>query len=162
MHRICGLLLALLAAASVFAQQNIGRPLERYKVELNLRKYPQAKPEQALASVVKVINEGNLTYLMAQLADPVYVDAKVETYKKQLTMGTAEARTLVAFEMLVEQIDKHFRADPSLINELRKLAKQAQWDTGEDTAVARLPDNSPQRVYFKQVNGRWFLENRRK
>jgi hypothetical protein len=137
-----------------------GSPLERYQVDLDLRKFPQTSPEQALASVVQAVNTRNFTYLIAQLADPEYVDARVEEYRKELK-GAPAARTLVAFDRLVREVAQHFQNDPSLGKELRRFAKEGKWKQESETRSAcYLADVASRRAVFRQIKGRWFLENR--
>jgi hypothetical protein len=156
--RIC--LLLVLAGMFVVLPASAGSLRERYRIEFNPRKYPQSTPQQALASVVKVINLADFHYLVSQLADPAYVDAKVADYKR-LLKGPDDARTLIAFERLVKEVAQHFQDDPSLAKELRRFAKEGEWDVSDKAASARLKDVASRRVFLKNVENRWFLEDRR-
>lgn len=137
-----------------------GAPAERYRVEPNVRNYPQDTPQKAMGSVVKAVNLRDFTYLLAHLADPGYVDARVEEYKKGLT-GPDDARTLVAFDKLTREVAKHFQDDPSLAQELRRFAgPEAEWEVAANSASAKLKDVPSRRVYFKKLKDQWHLENR--
>lgn len=56
--------------------------LNRYSFEFNKKRYPQKTPKEALESMIKAIIDGRIDYMMAHLADPEYVDARVEKYMK--------------------------------------------------------------------------------
>ncbi len=151
--------LLLLAGLGLAVQAGGGAAPERYRIQPDFRRYPQATPQKALESVVRAINVRDFSYLMAQLADPAYVDAKVEDYKKSLK-GPENARTLVAFDKLAQEVARHFQDDPSLARELRRFAKEGEWEVGPNGASARLKDVASRRVYFKKLQDRWYLENR--
>lgn len=154
------LILLLAGSATVWGQVQEADPFTRYKVPLDLRRYPQSAPEKALASVVQTINEGNFDYLMAQLADPDYVDGRVAEYKKGLT-GPDEARDLVAFDKLAKEVRRHFQQDPTLAQELRRLAKEGKVDFPNKTAFIHLPNITSHGAMFKSIKGRWYLQNSR-
>src|SRR5579864_4283437 len=91
----------------------------RYGFDVLDNKYPQKSPEDTLASAIKAIETKKIEYLMAQLADPTYVDKKVEEYKK-LYKGKEESRTLLAFERLAKETEKYFQDDPILVKDLQR------------------------------------------
>ena len=45
---------------------------------LDLKTYPQATAKEALASVLKAVEAKRIDYLVAQLADPAYIDDRVQ------------------------------------------------------------------------------------
>jgi hypothetical protein len=132
----------------------------RYTYEVNEDSYPQKTPADTLKSAVKAIKANRFDYLMAQLADPPFVDKKVADYKAQYK-GDAKARTVLAFERLVKETTQHFQDDPLLLQELQQYAKDAEWKMEEQTAVATLKTIPGQSVHMHKVGSRWFLENRR-
>src|SRR6516164_6015386 len=72
-------LLSAVLSASLLAQapQEKGSA-KRYGIELRLKKFPQSTPKETLASVVLAIQERNFAYLLAELADPNFVDKRVK------------------------------------------------------------------------------------
>ena len=132
----------------------------RYGYDVIENKYPQKSPEDALASVIKAIETKKFDYLMAQLADPIYVDKKIEEYKK-LFAGKEESRTLLAFDRLTKETAKYFQDDPLLVKELKRFAKEGMWDrTKAAKAVCTLKALPGRQVFMRKIQSRWFLENR--
>ena len=159
MKWVIGLAAALCLVAGLHGQEKVeGQPEERFKVPVDLVRYPQGTPEQTIASIVKALKEQDLSYLMAQLADPKYVDTRVKELKTRYEKGSDEDRNLVAFDDLVKEVAKHLSDDPSLIRELRRFAKEGKWDAAASAFV--LPDLQSRRVFLKKLGERWFLENR--
>lgn len=152
----------LISLGLAHVQSQIGdRQFQRYKVPRDLKRYPQTTPKKALESVVKAIVTGDFDYLVAQLADPLYVDEKVLEYKKSIR-GPAKARELVAFDKFARDVKKHLRDDPSLARTLRRLHKEGEWEEGRQRAIVRLPGVRSTGAYFVNIEDRWFLENRRR
>src|SRR5262249_29244402 len=88
-----------------------------------------------------------IDYLLAQLADPEFVDARVQNVHGG------------KFDEQVEETREEFRNDPNTIKLFRRFLQDGTWDVQEKTASARVKDTS-RAVYFKKIGGRWFLENR--
>jgi len=124
MRLVLAIMLGLVTLVGARAQGDIGQPLERYKIPLDLRKFPQSSPEETLGSVVQCMKAGDLDYLLAHLSSPDYVDARVASYARKYTMGSEEAKKLVAFNEVVQEIRRHFRNQPDLVQELRQLAEE--------------------------------------
>jgi hypothetical protein len=131
----------------------------RFGYILNELKYPQKTPEEALQSVVKAIEAGQVSYLMAQLADPDFVDAKVAEYKKNVP-GNERARMLQAFVRLVKETDDHFQEDPLLAKELKRFSREGEWKTEGASAVATCKTVPGRNVFMKKLQNRWYLENK--
>jgi hypothetical protein len=119
---------------------------DRYGVKADLEKYPQANPREALRSVLKAIKDKRIDYLLAHLADPVFVDDRV----KRVYAGR-----------FAEQVeDTRTRLDPFAVRELRKFAAKGKWDITSGRATVTLDDYPDRRVYLRKRGGRWFLEHR--
>src|SRR5205085_31031 len=105
------------------------------------------EPKAALASVVKALEEKRVDYLLAHLADPEFVDARVKIYKGN-------------FDELVKETSARMVDNPSVLKELRRFLKDGKWKTFNATAEASLDDLKVRRVYFRQIKKRWYLEQR--
>ena len=140
--------LGLAIAASLFAAADKPSPTSRYGVELDLKTYPQGTPKETLTSVLKAADSGQFDYLAAQLADPAFIDDRV----KGLLAGNFE-----------EQIkDTHARLDPPALKQLHRFLDDGEWTTGDDAASVRLADLTDRAVFFRKIDGRWYLEHRSK
>jgi hypothetical protein len=118
----------------------------RYGTAPDLNAYPQATPQQALASVLKAAEDKRFDYLVAHLADPAFVDDRVQ----RLFGGK--------FALQVE--DTRTRFDPTTVKLLGRFLKDGKWTIEGDQAVVRLDDVKDRAVFFKKVEGRWRLEHR--
>ena len=54
------------------------RAAPRYGIDADLKSYPQGTPKEALASVLKAIDGKRFDYLVAQLADPTFIDDRIK------------------------------------------------------------------------------------
>ena len=120
----------------------------RYGIQPNVELYPQATPKEALESAIKAIDSSRLPYLLAQLADPQWVDRRVA----QLHGGS--------FDALVEETTQKLNHDRTSLKELRRFLSEGTWDVGNTTASAQLKDVPNHRVYLRKVGDRWYLESR--
>lgn len=119
---------------------------QRYGIAADLATYPQGTARQALASALEAIDAGKFDYLVAQLADPSFVDDRV----KRVYGGRFE-----------EQVqDTRERLDPSTVKLLRRFLEDGKWDVDEKTATARLEGVGDRVVRLRQKGGRWYLEHR--
>jgi hypothetical protein len=153
----CGFLLAALVLSGPIAAQTSSGA--RYGFDVLESKYPQKSPETTLASAIKAIETKKFEYLMAQLADPVFVDKKIDEYKG-LFKGKEESRTLLAFERLGKETAKYFQDDPLLVKDLKRFAKDGMWKTEADKAVCTLKALPGRQVFMRKMKDRWFLENK--
>jgi hypothetical protein len=144
--RTAAVLLAVLLAGAAPAKD---KRAARYHVEPNLEVYPQDKPKTALESVLRAIDRKRIDYLLAQLADPKFVDERVR-------MNGGD------FDRFVKETTEHLAEDPTLAKQLRRILKEGEWESGETTASAYLKDNKDKRVYLRKVGDRWYFENRQK
>jgi hypothetical protein len=121
----------------------------RYGVEANLESYPQGSAKETLASVISAIEMKRFDYLLAQLADPKFVDQRV----KDVYGGE--------FEELVRETRSKFTDNPASVKELKRFLKEGEWEnTEEDAAAVKLMDVKDRQVFMKKVGKRWYLENR--
>jgi hypothetical protein len=150
MRTIVALGAVLLCATGAFPQSPTEtKPAARYGVEPDLLDYPQAKPQDALASVLKAIEAGQIRYLLAQLADPTWVDQRV----RQVHGGK--------FEAMVEETTSKLSNDRAGSKELERFSREGTWEVGGDRATATLKEVPNRQVFMRKLNGRWFLESRR-
>jgi hypothetical protein len=140
--------LAAVAAGGVAEAQSDKAPEAgpRYGFAADLKTYPQGTPREALASVLQAVDARRFDYVAAQLADPAFIDDRVQ----RIYGGR--------FEEQVE--DTGARLDPGTVKLLRRFLKDGKWATHKGQASARLEDVPDRRVYLRQENGRWFLEHR--
>jgi hypothetical protein len=135
----------------------------RYRVEADLERYPQKTPKEALASALKALGDKRIDYLLAHLADPAFVQAKLKGLKGQLPASlTDDSKELLAFQRLVKATTEHFAEDPTKIRELARFAKDGEWDGDEKLTLVTLKTLPGRKVYLKKVDGLWRLQDRDK
>jgi len=120
----------------------------RYGIDTDLDNYPQAMPKETLESILKAIQIKKVDYLLAQLADPAYVDKRV----KEVHGGK--------FEDMVKETTTKLIDDPETVKMFRRFLKEGEWENAEDASSAKLK-GVKERVFFRKVGGRWFLEDRK-
>lgn len=153
-------LLGLLGTSTLAAQDQPAAKLgKRYGSTYEAILYPQKTPQEALQSLMKALDGRRIEYLLAHLADPKFVDSRVSEYAAFLK-GNEEARVIVAFERLTRETALHFQEDPQLVKELRQFVKDADWEVQDGVATGTLKSGSPRKVFLRQLEDRWFLENR--
>jgi hypothetical protein len=138
------ILLGLLVPANLGAAE----PDKRYDIAADLAVFPQAKAQETLTSVLKAIEMKRFDYLVAQLADPAFVDDRV----KRLFGGK--------FEEQVE--DTRARLDPGTVKYFQRLLKEGEWTAADDQASVRNKESKDRVVSFRKIGTRWFLEHRSK
>jgi len=129
-----------------------------YKVDEEL--YPQKAPAEAMKAIVTAIDRKRVDYLLAQLADPAYVDYWIDQYKKEVALGADEGKRLIAFNRLTRETTQYFQNDPLIVKDLRVFAREAKWSDEGDTAIGVVETIPARKVYLKKIGERWFLENR--
>src|SRR6185369_5901737 len=97
----------------------------RHGVTADLKAYPQATPKETLASVIKAADARQYDYLLAQLADPDWVDARIKSASD-------------GFKEVVQETAN--RLDPPRIKLLRRFLDEGEVETLDSTAVFRLKD----------------------
>ncbi len=155
------LLAGVMSMAVLTAQEGEDKLAKRYGFEANENRYPQKAPDEALKSVLLAIANKKIEYLVAQLADPEFVDGRIKDYMKNLS-GSEEARSLRAFSRLVQETTDHFLDDPLLVKELKLFAKEGEWKADDKTASATVKSLPERQVFMRKIQNRWFLENRQK
>jgi hypothetical protein len=150
----------LLAGATA---QNKDKSGKRYLIAPNLELYPQDTPENALASVIKAIENKKTDYLLAQLTDPEFVDRQVQRHAEALKpdKGGEKLKDLAAFDEFVKAVATHLTEDPTLLKDLKRIAK-GDWERGDNAASASTKENKDKHAFFRKVGNRWYFENRQK
>jgi hypothetical protein len=153
--------LAVIAVlATSVAGQEPAKLTKRYGLDVNLNSYPQKTPQEALLSIGKAVENKRMDYLMAHLADPRFVDESVAKYQSAIGKGGDQAKRFLAFDRLVSETTQYFLEDPTLIRELRRFGKEAEWETMDNQAVGTLKAIQGRKVFLRKYEDRWFLENR--
>jgi hypothetical protein len=147
-------------AVTFVAAQEPAKLNKRYGLDVNLNSYPQKTPQEALLSIGKAVENKRMDYLMAHLADPRFVDESVANYQSVMTKGGDKAKRFLAFDRLVSETTQYFLEDPTLIRELRRFGKEAEWETMDNQAVGTLKAIQGRKVFLRKHEDRWFLENR--
>ncbi len=136
----------LLAPALAQVPKKLDR---RYNIDVDEDNFPQKKPKEALESLLKAIQLKKLHYVVAQLADPTWVDQRV----KDVHGGD--------FQAMVKEVGTHLVDDPDIVPALRRYLTDGEWQEEGAKAAVSLK-NSREQVFFQKIEGRWFLENRKK
>ncbi|HKB05222.1 MAG TPA: hypothetical protein VKD90_23560 [Gemmataceae bacterium] len=175
-------LVAALLLAGVAAAQPDGVPA-RFDVIHNPDVYFQDTPQRTLNAVLDALSRDRYDYVVAHLLDPAFVDARLgatQSYFERVAADqlapTLAASTLRAADLdarvrtvglrlnvqdLIRQIRRKQADEPENLRDLRRIARDGQFQTAGETATATLPDAKDRALYFKKVGDRWFLENRR-
>lgn len=143
-------LIGLIGVFAVAAQDAKDQtPAPRHGIEADVKSYPQATPKEALASLLKAVDGKRIDYVLAQLADPDWVDRRAK-------------ETAGGFPALVEESTNRLADDPAAVKRLKKLLADGEWKTEEAAASVRQKDADDVVVFFRKATGRWFIENRKK
>jgi len=139
---------ACVAAARAQNATEAGPP-RRYGTPADLETYPQDKPQDTLKAVLLAIDRRRIDYLLAQLADPDWVDTRVRTVHGG------------KFDAMVQETTDQLAHDPTAVKQLRRFLKDGDWREEGDRASARLK-GAKEGVYFHRIGKRWYFENRQK
>src|SRR5262249_19711182 len=153
----CAAVLALVVLGAASPAQDKKAP-NRYGFDVNEATYPQKTPADAMNSIARAIDRKKVDYLLAQMADPAYVDYWVERYKGDFTQAKEEGKRLLAFDRLVRETTDYFLNDPLIVKDLRIFAKDAKWEEKDDIAIGTVESIPARKVFLKKVGDRWFLE----
>jgi hypothetical protein len=118
---------------------------KRYGVEADLKSYPQGTPKETLASVLKAVESKRIDYLVAQLADPEYIDERVKR-----TFGGK-------FEEQVN--DTRTKLDPPAVKLLERFLKEGDWIGKESPVSVVLKGVKDRAVTFVKIGDRWYMQN---
>ena len=118
---------------------------ERFGVAPDAKAYPQATPKEALESVIEAAEAKKVDYVVAQLADPEFIDDRV----KQVYGGK--------FEEQVE--DTRSRLGPFALKQLKRFLDEGKWAVGKDQATVTLDGEKDRRVKLVKKGERWYLAN---
>ena len=149
MRGLAVLVTGLIVVAGAGGQEKGPKLNPRYNFEFNPENFPQGSPKEALESLLKAVDLKRIDYLLAHLAEPVFVDERVKDVHKG------------SFEALVSETKSKLLDEPETIKLLRRFAKEGEFESGDTTASAKLKDQR-ERVFFKKWETRWFFENKRK
>jgi hypothetical protein len=117
-------------------------PGTRYGIPPDLRSYPQGTPKETLASVLKAVDLKRFDYLLAQLAEPDWVDARVEV----LAGGFKDAVTEAAE-----------RLDAPAVKQLKRFLDEGELETLDTSATMRLKSAKDRVVRLRKIDKRWYL-----
>jgi hypothetical protein len=147
--RLTAVLLAFGLAVGLVWSQEAKKVPQRYMIDANLDDYPQDSAKKTLESVIKAIEAGKIDYLLAHLADPKFVDMRVRLHDNK-------------FDDLVKETTDYLANDPAILKDMKRFAKEGEWETGDAAASVYGKENKDRRVFLRKIGDRWFLENRRK
>jgi hypothetical protein len=139
-------LVALACAAALAGADKPAAAGARFGVEPDLKTYPQGTPKEALASVLKAVEDKRIDYLLAQLADPDWVDGRLK-------------KTDGDFKALVRETTAKLIDDPGPAKRLQRFLKEGDWDEGAARATVKIKDDKEHAVFLRKIDDRWFLEN---
>jgi len=71
----------------------------------------------------------------------------------------AEARNR-AFKLVVKDIRDNLTEHPDHLNDFRKILREGQFVDAGDSASANVKDLKDRQMFFRRIEGRWFVENR--
>jgi hypothetical protein len=148
MRQLVACWIVLLGSAGLPAQEaKEAPPAKRYGVEPDLNTYPQKTPQIALASILKAIERQRFDYLLAQLAEPRFVDERVKRFNGN-------------FDEVVKETATKLTGNPEAVKEMYRFLREGNWEVGDTTASAQLKEVKDRRLFLRKLNGRWYLENR--
>jgi hypothetical protein len=154
-----GLALATLCAFADAQGEKKKTPF-RFGFDVDEKTYPQKTPEETMGSIARAVDRQRVDYLLAQLADPLYVDYWVDRYKADVTKGRDDGKRLVAFERLTRETIGYYQDDPLIVRDLRIFAKEGKWEEKDDLAIGSADKVPARKIFLRKIGERWFLENR--
>jgi hypothetical protein len=173
-----------LAAGLVLVAAAAGQDVApRFEVLYNADLYHQETPQETLAAVLIALGRDRFDYLAAHLLDPEFVNAQLATTQAyfqrvageqivstaagaalrpaDLEIRVKEVATRANFKSLTAQIALKMLDEPDNFKELKRFAREGQFQVAGETATVTLKDVKDKALYFKKVNNRWFMENRK-
>jgi len=170
----------LLLAGSAVGQIKEER---RYGVRYNTELYSQGTPSETLASLLRTVEKDRYDYMAAFLLDPMFVADQLKISKQAFDKAAGEQvdgetldrkgfdatyirnrkRDLAAqmnFENLVARLKSKLEQDPETLKELSKIYRDGEFKEGADATSARHPEIKGKVLFFRNINGRWYIENK--
>lgn len=154
----------------------------RFDVLYNPDLYKQESPQDVVKSVLAAIERDRYDYIVAHLLEPAFVDGRLADTRSYFERVAADqvaasgaTTTLKGADLenrirdvglrlnvrnLAGRIRKTLTDEPDHLKELRRFARDGQFQATGDSATATLKDVKGA-VSFKKINDRWFLENRK-
>jgi hypothetical protein len=162
MRTAAALLIGLTLWSGLVAAQGDKKGGARFGIDAERDRYPQDTPQKALASVLRAIDNSQVDYLLAHLADPRFVDKRVADREALYPNLDKNRRRQAAFEVLVKETAGHFAEEPQLVKDLRRFSTKGEWETKDQQASAKLKELPSRRVFLRRVEAGWVLEDRQK
>jgi hypothetical protein len=120
----------------------------RYGIAPDLTAFPQKTPQETLASVIKAAEAKRFDYLTAQLADPAFVDDRVQRlYGGHFAEQVEDTRT---------------RMDEPTLVILRRFQKDGTWKVEKESAGVSVKEYPDRGIFFRLIGARWYMEHRMK
>ena len=181
MRLSCALLAGLALAGPAAAQEFLKVVPPRYDVLHNPDLYPQRNPKETLTAAIGSIERGRFDYLAAHLMTPGYIDGRLRTTHeyfervaaeqiaasgqslsgKELQERLIDVGTRLNFRNLTDEMRRKAAEDREALADLKRLLRDGAFEETGDAAVGRMKDVKDGAVYFKLIDGRWFLDNRK-
>jgi hypothetical protein len=139
-----GLILTLTAGISA-QEKKTEAPPPRYGVEADLQTYKQGSAKETLASIAEAVRRTRIDYVVAQLTDPIFIDAKVTEFGGD-------------FQKLVKEVEEHLN-DPKLRQEFVRFLKEGVVEESGTSAKVTLKDVPKRQMTLRKSGERWFLDN---
>jgi hypothetical protein len=147
MRRACTFALGLIVITVAAAQNNKpAAAAARYGITADLETYPQVSAKQTLSSVAKALERKRIEYVLAQLANPEYVDDAVQKFGGK-------------FDELVRESATHLADNPKETQALVRILKEGTVDETGTSAKATHKDVPGRQITLIQKDGRWFMNN---
>ena len=181
MRPLCALVVGLTFGGTASAQEFLKVVPPRYDVLHNPDLYNQRTPKDALTAVIGAIERGRFDYLAAHLVVPGYVDSRMQTTQeffqrvaaeqiatsgqslggRELQERIIDVGTRLNFRNLADEMRRKAAEDREALADMKRFLRDAVFEETGDAATGRVKDIKDRAVYFKLIDGRWFLENRR-
>lgn len=144
--------LLLLAVLTLGLAPSIGQPQvgtqhqpaldQRYGIEVDPARYPQRDPQEAIRSVIRATEAGDIEYLLAHLLSPAQVDQKLG--------GDMAALRDLAAKATREKSQR-------LIKALRTQLDEGIWTIHRSQAWAHA--SGVPELSLERIGHRWFMQN---
>lgn len=169
MRSFAALFVVVVVAGAIQAQKSDVPP--RFDVLHNEELYKQDTPQNTLNSVLTALSRDRYDYVIAHLLDPALVDARMatnQTYFERVAAeqvaGTAVGQLLKGADLekrvkevavklnakhLGAQIKEKLADEPEILPELKRLAREGNFEVNGDEAKATLRDVKDRALFLK-------------